>query len=242
VADASEFSYVASRDFPISARRRAGHDAALRFSGSSAMARGNRKDDNWQPTQRPLRWYEWLLILLLMLLAGGVRAATVYKCTAANGDIAYQSLPCMPEQHSQAMDLGRTPAVQPSPSYAVERRDDTVSTRDRGQVRHAERAPREPMAYECRASDGEVFYRHTSCPRSIGANAQTSRGASGPGARSAGSSGRGAGGSVSVSSRRVTRAEACHEIHSAGAIGRPGHEHDDDVSTYDRNLGRDPCR
>jgi len=31
-------------------------------------------------------------------------------------------------------------------------------------------------------------------------------------------------------------------MHRAGAISRAGHEHDEDVSTYDRNLGRDPCR
>ena len=196
---------------------------------------------NWQPSQRPLRWYEWLLILLLMLLAGGVRAATVYKCTADNGDIAYQSLPCTPEQHSQQMNLGRAPVYQPSPQYAVLHRDEEAP-RVRGESQRAEHAPREPMAYECRASDGQVFYRHTSCPRSIAANAQTSRGAPHAGTRAAGSSTRGAGGSLSVSSRRVTREEACHEIHNAGAIGRPGHELDDDVSTYERNLGRDPCR
>jgi len=40
----------------------------------------------------------------------------------------------------------------------------------------------------------------------------------------------------------VPRDEACQRIHSAGAIGRAGHQHDEDVSTYDRNLGRDPCR
>jgi hypothetical protein len=206
------------------------------------MKRGNTHRENWRPAQRPLRWYEWLSILLLMLLAGGVRAATIYKCTADNGDIAYQSLPCAPGQHALEMDLRRAPAYQPSPQYAVEHKDAESPTRLRSQSLRAGHGLHEPMAFECRASDGQVFYRHASCPRSVAANAQTSRAPSRTGTRSGASSSRGVGGTLSVSSRRVTREEACHEIHSAGAIGRPGHELDDDVSTYERNLGRDPCR
>jgi hypothetical protein len=45
-----------------------------------------------------------------------------------------------------------------------------------------------------------------------------------------------------VSSSRIPRDEACREIHTAGSIGRAGHQHDENVSTYEHNLGRDPCR
>jgi len=34
----------------------------------------------------------------------------------------------------------------------------------------------------------------------------------------------------------------CRRLARAGSIGRAGHERDEIVSTYDRNLGRDPCR
>jgi len=104
----------------------------------------------------------------------------------------------------------------------------------------AKRAEPHAASFECRSADGQVFFRHGGCPHSVPAS---------PGAaasqRPAGSTKTGAtksGGSVSVSSRRIDRDEACRQIHRAGAIGRAGHEHDDDVGTYERNLGRDPCR
>ena len=40
----------------------------------------------------------------------------------------------------------------------------------------------------------------------------------------------------------LPRGEACRRMAAAGSIGRAGHARDESVSTYDRNLGRDPCR
>jgi hypothetical protein len=40
---------------------------------------------------------------------------------------------------------------------------------------------------------------------------------------------------------RISRAEACRRIHSAGAALRDGHLRDASVSTYDHLMGRDPC-
>jgi hypothetical protein len=78
-----------------------------------------------------------------------------------------------------------------------------------------------------------VFYRHGGCPHSVPAVAgsggtTTKRGKTG-------------GGTVAVRAQRIPRDEACEQIHRAGSIGRSGHEHDEDVGTYERNLGRDPC-
>jgi hypothetical protein len=47
---------------------------------------------------------------------------------------------------------------------------------------------------------------------------------------------------VSVTAIALPRDEACRRMAAAGSIGRAGREHDERVSTYDRNAGRDPCR
>ena len=184
----------------------------------------------WQAATRPARWYEWLLVLLLLVLAGGVRAAPIYKCTDPQGGIAYQQLPCSTGQHESAVEITPAPAYAKSPEYAVDRAPSPALARAARVSRHEVQA----LSYECRTADGQVFYRHASCPHSVAATASSGGAAPGRGSR-------GGGGSTSVSSSRVLREEACSRIHSAGAIGRSGHQHDENVSTYDRNLGRDPC-
>jgi hypothetical protein len=183
----------------------------------------------WQAATRPARWYEWLLILLLLGLAGGVRAAPIHKCTDPHGAIAYQQLPCPTGAQENPVEIAPAPAYAKSPEYALDRQPAPPATR----VSRVSRREPQALSFECRTADSQVFYRHTSCPHSVASssgNAPTSRG------------GRGGSSSTSVSSTRVPRDEACSRIHSAGAIGRAGHQHDEDVSTYDRNLGRDPCR
>jgi hypothetical protein len=128
--------------------------------------------------------------------------------------------------------LAPEPAFAPSPHYALERETENSA-------HHHEQKPSShrgaDTGYECRASDGEVFYRLGGCPRSIAAGSDGSTGGKKGGKK-------GAAGTVSVSARPIPRAEACAEMHRAGAVGRSGHEHDETVSTYDRDLGRDPCR
>jgi hypothetical protein len=92
------------------------------------------------------------------------------------------------------------------------------------------------VSYECRVSDGEVFYRHSPCPHSVSADA------AGGGKNRSRSGSQSPSQKLTVSARAVPREEACAQLHRAGAIGRAGHAHDEDVTTYDRNLGRDPCR
>ncbi len=190
---------------------------------------------DFETSGRTLRWYEWLAFLLLFFLAAGVRAGTVYKCTDVQGGVAYQSQPCTAVQHEKVIDIAPAPAYSASPQYAVDRdANEHATRRGRTNTMREQRAPRSASAeaYECRTADGQVFYRHASCPHSIAA-AQVN-GAKGRGRRTAQS--------VSVSSRRVSRDEACTQMRRAGAAGRSGREHDEDVSTYDKNLGRDPCR
>jgi hypothetical protein len=212
-----------------------GARAAVRDDGASrprgaANVTTARKHDEWIAQPRCTRWYEWLVILLLLAFAGGVRAGSVYKCEDSRGGIAYQDLPCAETQRERLLELEPAPAYQPSPQYAIDNEARAMARSGHG----VRRAAVEAAAFECRAADGAVFYRHSGCPHSLAPSA-----ASGRSARGAGKS---AGAPVSVSARRITREEACRAIHAAGAIGRAGHEHDDDVSTYERNLGRDPCR
>ena len=194
----------------------------------------NDSHPEWRREHRPLRWYEWLLILFLLAAAGGVRAATVYKCIGNEGEVAYQGEPCAQATAASVIEIDPAPAWQPSPQYAHAAESPRREPRRAASRRHADAGP---VSYECRAADGQVFYRHGGCPHSVAAD--------GPGsvapAHGAGRSG-GSGGAVAVSARRVTREEACGEIHRAGAIGRSGLAHDEAISTYERNLGHDPCR
>jgi hypothetical protein len=193
----------------------------------------NREDHNpieWQAATRQARWYEWLLVLLLLVLAGGVRAATVYKCTDADGGVAYQPLPCSTQQRESVVAIAAAPAYAKSPEYALERTAPASA-----HAAHASRREPQAMSFECRASDGQVFYRHGSCPHSVAGDPSSTGSASRRTSRSSG-------GTVTVSSSRIPRDEACRQIHAAGSIGRAGHQHDENVSTYEHNLGRDPCR
>jgi hypothetical protein len=206
------------------------------LSTRSINQRGDWIMDKFTSTPyRTLRWYEWLLVLLLLMLAAGVRAAPVYKCIGADGSVAYQAWACTPAQQTFVIDLPRPPAVTPSPRYAIEREVRAAPV-------HAERAAhaeKQDDAYECRVSDGRVFYRLGGCPHAVSGDGSASKSHGGKHA-----SGRGGSGSAAqqVTARRVSRDEACHQIHRAGAIGRNGHELDEAVSTYERDLGHDPCR
>lgn len=184
---------------------------------------------------RSMRWHEWALMLLLLSLVAGVRAESVYKCTDAQGNIAYQAQPCSAAQQQTTLAITPAPAYAASPQYAIERRSERAASRSTRVARagFTRSESRQATSYECRASDGEVFYRQGGCPRSIAA-ADAGHGKRGKG--------RAGGTSVSVSAHPIPHDEACAQMHRAGAIGRAGHEHDEEVSTYERNLGHDPCR
>lgn len=190
---------------------------------------------------RSMRWYEWVAGLALFALACGVRAESVYKCTDADGGVAYQGQPCSDQQREHVLALAPAPAYAPSPEYR------TNDAREPHASMGRQLSSRQPstrgagMSYECTVSNGEVFYQHSPCPRSVSADKaeQKSNGkAHGHSPNHASNSNA----KLTVTSRVVTREEACSQIHRAGAIGRNGRARDEDVSTYERNLGHDPCR
>lgn len=181
--------------------------------------------------------------LLLMTLAAGTQAASIYKCVSANGRIAFRDTPCATHARQTKMDLAGLPLMDPgAPRHGSSRRTRTASKRSRTRHRRA-RLHRHtaPISWECRAADGEVFYRHTRCPGSVPGDgvvrtryAEAFR-ASHPRKRW------NAWSRVSVHGVKIPRAEACRRIHSAGAAIRDGHRRDAHVSTYDRLVGRGPC-
>jgi len=182
---------------------------------------------------RPMRWYDWLVVLLLLGLVAGARAESVYKCVDADGGIAYQSKPCAPQQSASVVEIVPPPArTAPVPHYALARPAQETPPRE---PRRLHRRAAADVGYECRAGDGRTFYRLGACPHSIAATDSASP-------RHGRGSGRGSGRSVSVMSRAIPREQACMQMHRAGAIGRDGHELDKQVSTYERDLGHNPCR
>ncbi|HEX5354412.1 MAG TPA: DUF4124 domain-containing protein [Rhodanobacteraceae bacterium] len=182
-------------------------------------------------------------LMLWALAAGGAHAASVYRCVDAHGHLSYQDTACPARAQQSKIDLHPQPLIG-APGGAATRPVST--TRHHGHARSRRRSAhtrhaRPVMSWECRAADGEVFYRHTRCPSSIpGDGVVRSRYA---GKTSGEHSRRRLNGwsRVRVHGVRVTRAEACRRIHSAGAAGRDGHLRDATVSTYDHLMGRDPC-
>ncbi|MEP7044084.1 MAG: DUF4124 domain-containing protein [Dokdonella sp.] len=160
----------------------------------------------------------------------GARAAPVYRCLDAQRHVAYQDHACAQAQQETRVELAPLPSPAPSPNYGRGARESVATRKDR--KRASSRAvPHPSMSYECRAGNGEVFYRHSACPKSIRIRAATRGGHQ----RQTGQTE-----SVAVSGTALPRAEACRRLALSSA--RAGHERDDQVSTYERNLGRDPCR
>jgi hypothetical protein len=164
---------------------------------------------------------------VLLLAAPAAMAASVYKCIGPDHSVAYQQVACAESAQARVIELDESPPYRPSPQYALE-----PAAKPARNARRVQRtSPEGPVSFECRTADGQVFYRHGACPHSVGADPHAARNsAHGVGAAA-----------VAVNARRIERDEACREIERAGAIGRAGHEHDEVISTYERNLGHDPC-
>ncbi|MGA9334478.1 MAG: DUF4124 domain-containing protein [Rudaea sp.] len=164
------------------------------------------------------RWLCASSSVALLIVAVCVNAETVYKCIDGDGGIAFQAQPCAATQQQSTVALAQAPAYAASPTYAVDAK--------RANKRHKTTRSRTPalkeFSFECRSSDGQVFYRHRGCPHRVAGSDNARK-------------------QVGVSATKISREYACAQIHRAGAIGRPGHKHDETVSAYDHNLGRDPC-
>ena len=196
----------------------------------------------------------WLGALVLLLAMQGAHGAPIFKCVDASGVVSFQDTACAKHAAQAQVEVRQQPLIDPAaPPHVADvsraplhgRTHDRMHPNGRARVpSHRSREAREPVSYECRASDGEVFYRHSKCPASVPGDGVARFGFEQPrtnSRRGRRSSRGGAWGAVSVTSREVPREEACRKINAAGADGRDGHARDEQVSVYDHNLGRDPC-
>ena len=164
-----------------------------------------------------------LLLALSPLSPSSVWAQTqsIFKCVGRDNHVAFQDKPCASGLGEQHVTIAPAPPPASSPDYS------RSSPHDAFHKQRSMGSPRQKIVYsfECRTKSGALFYRHSGCPGSIdlsgliggGRHAQPER----------------------VSRRRITRLDACRGMRSAG---RDGREFDEVPSTYERNLGRDPCR
>lgn len=180
------------------------------------------------------------MTLLITTAAHDVMAGDVYRCTQADGHVAYQDHACSGSEREKRIEIAPAPAPGPAPDYRLPApAHASRATVSRTAGRRGQARSESVMSFECRAANGEVFYRHGACPHSI-------KEASDHTARHAGGRGRGNGresraaGSVAVSARALPRSEVCKRLERSFA--RAGHERDETVSTYEHNAGRDPCR
>lgn len=197
-----------------------------------------------------------LLLFVLGFMLGIAEAATVYKCTDGKGLTAYQGTPCAPHQTTRLMTLRTATATATAPPADA---DDAVTTprrstkaasaaggskqrsprrgsaRSAAALRAESGTGRDPQSWQCRIGNGEVYYQHAPCPPTAIASVELKDGRTRGRSRSAAQA-------LPVSATPLPRAEACRRIHAASASSRDGHERDEDVSSYERGLGRDPCR
>ncbi len=166
------------------------------------------------------------LITALALTA----APTVYKCTAADGRIAFQSQPCAGTK-SERVELRHEPAYIPPPPPPAPAPAQTAPATPAPTLASAPPPPR-AVSYRCEAENGEVWYRHSPCPIRVTATHGT---AYLPG------------GAATVTSRafvqqtEVPREHACREISAIDRRDRPGADRDETATPYDKRAGRDPC-
>ena len=190
-------------------------------------------------------------LVLLWSMAAGAHAASVYKCVDAHGHLAFRDTPCAGDSHQSKLDVQPLPAIgDPSEVAALRARSREISNTRASSGRQgrtstpraAKRAnAKQETSWECRAADGEVFYRHTRCPGSVPGDGTVRGNQVAQPKNSRSRSRQGAWARVPVHGTKISRAEACRRIESAGAAGRDGHARDETVSTYDHLMGRDPC-
>ena len=167
--------------------------------------------------RHPIRSSAFATWLLLFAATALPAQPAVYECRGVDGTVAYQDRACGAAASERVVAIAPAPAWAPSPEYRVPQAEARVRAEPK------RRAARAAMSWECRADNGEVFYRHSRCPASIPAARRDARGAAG----------------VRVQATPMPRKDACRRMQAAGRVGR---ERDERASTYERNLGRDACR
>ena len=188
-------------------------------------------------TRNTRRLFSLGFLAIAASMCGAAHAESVFKCRGSDGLVAYQDHACARNAVETQVELEPAPPVAEPNDVPKPRADRTPRKGTRTQAAHAHgaKAKAEVVSYECRADNGELFYRHGACPKQISA-AGTQSGASSHRKAASGAQ------TYAVTAQALDRGEVCRRLARAGSIGRAGHERDETVSTYDRNLGRDPCR
>ena len=211
---------------------------------------GQHGDATSRPRRRP--WpAKAACAMLLLACAVTAHAASIYKCVDAHGRLAFQDIPCAGQARQRKLEMLPLPTMGNAAEVAAaERRRDaahgryasrsSLSTRKQRASSRRSRVKPE-TSWECRAADGEVFYRHTHCPASVAGDGVVRTAYAEKQSRQNIRGRHNAWSRVRVHGVEVPRAEACRRIHSAGAAVRDGHLRDANVSTYDDLMGRDPC-
>lgn len=208
----------------------------------------NATDDNASRHSRRPGWLGPFTAACLLLIAGGVHAGAIYKCVDAHGQVAFQANACPARTRQTAVDVREQPLIDPDAPVVAPMKQKSGTQRAHARPRphrasRRARARKEPLSWECRAADGEVFYRHTHCPHSVPGDGVMRSGGTyalrrGGGSRSRA---RSAWDPVPVHARKVPRSEACRQINAVAAVERDGSARDERVSVYEHDLGRDPC-
>lgn len=179
----------------------------------------------------------WILVAAGLATSAVACAQTVYKCVDSQNRIAFQQTPCEAGQRESEVAIKPSPPPPPQPpSRPAPSRESVLAAREymANLAREAEPAPVQSapvvQSYQCTTVAGEVFYTHSPCPEVVRDGNTGNYGHTGAGVNWHYSS---------VTGKPIPRALACRAMRSAGDIAR---RLDEKISTYDKNLGRDPCR
>ena len=196
--------------------------------------------------QQRMKHFSLIAVVTAYFVCGTVNAQTVFKCVDAHGNVSYQGKPCPLAATQTQMELSGENAKLAAPNAAAPK-----GTRAAAQTPADSSAPVPPAgsataataadspssnaaaeSWQCTASDGEVFYRHDACPGTITTTITQVCGKRGCFDQT---------NIAQVSAKAIPREEACSQINARMVSDRAGHQHDQTVSTYEHDLGHDPC-
>ena len=184
--------------------------------------------------------------MLLWCMASSAHAASIYQCIGTRGETTFRDTPCATQAQQTKLDVAGQPLIDPNapPQAAPVRASKSTTTRTRNQratVATRERKPKPATSWQCRAANGEVFYRHDRCPGSVPGDGTVRSDYAEKKSNEHTRGRRNAWSKVPVHGEKVSRAEACRRIRSPSAAGRDGHLRDETVNTYAHLTGHDPC-
>lgn len=186
----------------------------------------------------------------VLVFAPATSQQKFYRCESDEGTTIFSDVPCSDELEAETTREAYKTDTPANRSINVEENIDFRNDSSRlseGPVNTNSNSDSvtedsEQYALFCESANGLKWYRHDSCPefiteesprRSIGVIPTTGEVVVGIRPKAATN--------VPVTQSKVPLDKACREIYKLGKQ-RPGSERDHEFSTYDRNLGRDPCR